>query len=374
MSGVSASPRGSVIDDEPTGIAFRLPGVHGVSDEAMLMFTRQIAALMRAGIPLTRSIPLLAEQSDKSSLRKALNDVYYKVCAGAPLSAAMAHHRQIFPPLYTGMIRMGEVHGDITRVIESLAHYLEREVGIRKELKAAMVYPTFILGFTALFTLFIFNFILPYFVAIFDSLRVELPLVSKVLVGMVRVINDPVSSLGLLAVGAAGMYVLKCYLFSSIGSAQWDSVKIRLPVVGRLLRKVAVARVSRSLALLIGGGINLLVALDLSGVVSGNKAYHKALTQAGDHLRRGQPLHEYFKKEQFLFPGHFSNMVMAGEEAGKLEDLLEKLAEIYEMDVEYALKSFTAALEPLMVFVTGGVIGFIILAVFLPLYGVLNNI
>ncbi len=359
-----------------TGIRsqLRLPGLGRVPDDLLSIFTRQLAALVSAGVPHHRALALLATQTEHQGLKQVLLEVYHEVCCGSPFSVSASNHAEVFSPLYTGMLRVGEVHGDMPMILRSLADYLEGEMRTKKKIKQAMSYPFLVLSITGVFTLFIFNYILPYFVNIFESMHIELPAITKVLIFLVRLLNNPVPCIFLMLILACVGYGLKCYVAAPEGRLMWDEYKLRLPVVGELLRKIAISRFARSLALLLGGGVPLTITIQHAAESTGNAAYEKFCEGARDALLNGRQVHQFFATDDFLFPINFPRMLSVGETSGKLEQVCEKLSKAYEEEVQYALQAFLSTIEPILVMITGGVIGLIILAIFLPLYGYMNQL
>lgn len=371
-SGLLKKGGGKKADSDAAEFSFKL--TLRVPDEVLAQFSRQLAVLLQSGVPLPRSILLLSSQTTSTSFRDALQKVYVAINNGQPLSAALGKHPLYFSRLYINMLRVGETHGDIAHVMHNLADFQEREFDLRRRIRQAMSYPTLILGLSLTFTFFIFNFILPYFVNVFDSLHVELPLLSRILVALVRLSNEPVAAFFTVCLLGGGFYILRCYVASEDGRYRQDRLKLRLPLVGPLVKKISVGRVARSLSLLLGAGVHMEEALDLSALVCGNAVYERQLDASRVLLTQGEPLSRVFAHSQGLFPNNFVQMVLVGEESGKVDELLSRIAEMYEMDVDNAFGVFAAAIEPLLVLFTGVVVGLIVLAVFLPLYSYINQL
>lgn len=359
-------------DSEAVEFSFKLK--LRIPDEVLAQFSRQLAVLLQAGVPLPRSILLLASQATSSSFRDALRKVYTAINAGATLSQAMSLQPAYFSRLYTNMIRVGETHGDISQVIHNLADFQEREFAVRRRIRQAMTYPTLVLGLSLAFTFFIFTFILPYFVDVFDTLHVQLPLLSRMLVALVRLANEPVAAGFVICLAGGAFYLFRCYLDSEQGRLLMDRTKLRIPIAGPLMRKIAVCRVARSLSLLLGAGVHMPEALELSARSCGNAVYEQAIEETRPLLTQGRPLSTVFALHETLFPPSFVQMVRVGEEAGTVDELLRRIAEVYETDLENAFNSLAAAVEPLLVLFTGVVVALIVLAVFLPLYSYINQL
>jgi type IV pilus assembly protein PilC len=350
-----------------------LPGMRRIPIEVVCIFTRQLATMLQAGIPLNRGLGLLSEQDDHPRFARIVLDLNRHLLIGHRLSQGLQTYPECFPALYVGMVRMAEAHGDLGHVLSSLADYLERDRQMRQKLAQAISYPAFVLAFTALFGFIIFEFLLPHFVDIFDGLHVVLPLLTRILVSLVHITNHPWWSLLASLFVFSFIYSLRCWLMAPEGRLAWDRLKIRLPLIGPPLRQLAIARFARSLALMLSGGAPLLKAMATSGAVSGNAVYEKSLGGAHKFLREGSSLSEFFESLVPLFPMAFAQMVNVGEESGELETVLNKIAAFYEVEVEQALATFMAAIEPLLVMMTGTIVGLVVLAIFLPLYSLLNQ-
>jgi type IV pilus assembly protein PilC len=342
---------------------------------APALFTRELSTLLRTGIAINRALDLLAEQAEDLDFQVALLDVNLKVTGGSPLSRALEEHPRFFSPLYVSMCRVGEMRGDLPRVLMGLAEHQEMEESMKRRLTQAMTYPAVVLAITAVLTLFLFNFVLPYFVDVFDQMNIKLPIYSQVLILAVKVMNNPITAAFLAFIIAAGIYYFRCWLDTPEGRHKVDQLKLTIPLVRDLFQRVILARFAKTLALLLSGGVYTDVALDLSSYVVQNSLYEKMLFKGQQFIREGKgTLSQFFRKEGAdLIPKTFVEFVVAGEETGHLTEMLERIAALYDQDVEYATKSFLAAVEPMLVFVTGSIVGFIVLAIFMPLYSFMGT-
>lgn len=342
---------------------------------APALFTRELSTLLRTGIAINRALDLLAEQAENLDFQVALLDINLKITSGSPLSRALEEHPRYFSPLYVAMCRVGEMRGDLPRVLNGLADHQDMEDGMKRRLTAAMTYPAVVLGITAVLTLFLFNFVLPYFVDVFDAMNVPLPFYSKILIFTVRVLNNPITAAFIAFIAGGAIYYARCWMDTPDGQKTMDEYKITLPVIGPLVRRIIMARFAKTLALLLGGGIYTDVALDLASYTVQNSVYEKMLSKGQAWIREGKgTLSAFFRKEGGeLIPRNFIEFLVAGEETGHVTEMLERVANMYDSDVEYATKSFVAALEPILVMVTGTVVAFIVLSVFMPLYSVMGK-
>jgi type IV pilus assembly protein PilC len=336
--------------------------------QSVLEMTSQLAMMFKTGIPLARGLQILSEQCVHPGMKDVLEALYIEVCRGRLLSDAMARMPSVFPVYYTRLVHVGELYGDIGATLDLLVVYIEDDMRLRRAVKSAMTYPVQVAGTTGIFLLFVFYFILPQFVQIFESLRIPLPLATRILIDVVWILNNPIPLCIAGVVVAALVHVGRAALATDEGMMRWNRFKLRLPMLGNLTRRVALARLARSLSLMLGGGVHLLDALEAAGQVAGNEAYRVACDECISYVRQGRMLAEYFYENPQLFTTSFSQMVDAGTEAGRIQECLLYLARIYEMDVYYTLQSFQTALEPILIGISGLVVGFILVAVLLPLY------
>lgn len=338
-------------------------------------FTRQLAVLIRSGVTINKSILLLADQVDNNlDLQVALIDINLKILGGSPLSRALEAHPRFFSPLYIAMCRVGEVRGDLPRILLGLAKHQEMEDAMRRRIVQALTYPAVILCITALLTMFLCNVILPYFVEVFDSMHIDLPLYSQVLILTVRLTNNPLASGTIALVLGCGVYYARLWMDTASGRYFVDDFILRMPLVGGLQRKIIIIRFAKSMSLLIDGGIYTMVALDLCSYVVQNELYARALSRAQKYMIDGKgPLSAFLRLRRDLFPDSFTEFVRAGEESGHLTGLLNRAAELYEVDVEHTTNMIMAALEPILMAITGSIVGFIVLSIFVPLYSQLGR-
>lgn len=355
------------------GNILRLPSLK-VRLEDIFFFTKQLATVYRAGIPLVRGMEVLSFQTENRTLKLIIRTLSARVRSGISLSRAMSDHPSVFSPVYVGALRVGEAHGDLAMVLEKLADFLEKEVRLKKRITQAMTYPAVVFGASILFTIFTFNYILPYFVQFFESLNVQLPFISKFMVFLTKALNNPAFVAFILFLIFGSLYALKCYFLTPFGRRQIDTLKLQIPLAGKLLKKVVLSRIANGLAVLLGGGVKMASALELAGTVSGNALYQNELARTLKLIKEGKSLYECLRQNGKLFPSQFAQMTLVGEESGELPEIFANVAKMYELDVEYALASFVSAIEPVLILVTGTVIGFIILSVFLPLYGVIQRL
>lgn len=339
---------------------------------ALVVFTRQFATIFNSGVPLLRGLEGLSKQSLNKRLTMALSDVYADVKNGTSLARSLGKHPDVFTPVYIALIRAGEVAGALGEILDRTASFLERDYQIRKKVQAAMAYPALVFIFTIIVTGILVLWVFPTFVSLLDGLNVQLPLPTKILIFVTDVAYNPIFILGAPVALVIGILSFKRWIGTRAGKKALDDFLVNAPIIGSINRKVVISRFCRTLSTLISSGIPMMSALDIVGRVSGNEVVSDILEDVKRGVKAGlklsQPLREYH-----LFPPIVPHMVSVGEETGNLPDILQKLANFYDNDVEAALSSFSSLIEPIMITFMGGMVGFVLLAVFLPVYQILNN-
>ncbi|GAB7051934.1 type II secretion system F family protein [Catenuloplanes indicus] len=350
-----------------------IPGLSGrVTLKDLSVFSRQFATLTASGMSLLRTLAVLEEQTAKPKLRKAVGDIRTDVAAGVALSAAMAKHDRIFPTLMIAMIRAGEAGGFMDDALERIAVNFEKDAALRGKIKSALTYPVIVLLFSFVLIAGVLIFIVPVFENMFQQLGGDLPLPTKIIV-------DASHSLvwsGPLTVGVivAAVVGIKYALRTQPAFRLWfDRAKLRLPVFGGLLRKMAISRFSRNLSTLLGAGVPVLQALDVVGATTGNTVVTEAMKDLQAAIRDGQPMSSSLRKHA-IFPQMVVQMVEVGEESGQISQMLGKIADFYDREVDDAAESLTASIEPLMVVFMGVAVGSMVVCLYLPMFSVYQNI
>jgi len=344
------------------GPALRLFGRVRAKDLAQVF--RQMATLMEAGIPLVSSLSALIDQSGHPYLRTTLTQIRERVREGSSLADALTAHPGIFSGLFIGLVKAGEVSGTLALTLSRWADFSEHQVALRQRIRAALTYPAFmfVIGLGVLF--FLMTFVVPTVTKIFSDLGQSLPWPTLILIAVSDFLNRfwwaVVAALILLA------FWLRKYLRSESGGLLWDRLKLRLPLVRDLHRRLAVSRWARTLATLLGGGLPLLQALEFSQDVAGNRLLSRALGEARERIREGEELAPSLKASG-LFPSVVLEMVAVGEKSGVLARMMEKVASSLENEAESDLRGLIALVEPLMILMMGVGVGFIALAVLLPI-------
>lgn len=333
--------------------------------EEMVIFTRQLSTMISAGIPLMESLEILQEQQENKGFANVLGDIVDRVRSGSDFSAALACHPKVFVKIYVSMVKAGEASGQLDVILSRLAEYQEATAKLIREIKSAMTYPvisiTMILGITG----FLLIFIIPKFEEIFVSLGVELPAITEFLLDLSRFLTTQGHwlLLGFIAVGVA----ISLYFKTPTGEWQKDWIKLKMPIFGDLFQKVAISRFARTFATLIRSGVPILGTLEIVAATSGNRLMEDAVSQCMKNVKEGEPLAEPLA-DFWVFPPMVTRMVSIGERSGALEALLEKISEFYDQQVSATVETLTSLIEPLMIGIMGFLVGGIVLAVFLPIF------
>jgi type IV pilus assembly protein PilC len=336
-----------------------------VSIEDMVLFTRQLATMISAGIPLLEALEILAEQVDNKGFSAVIGACVENVRSGSDFSAALANHPGVFPSIYVNMIRAGEASGQLDEILNRLAEYQEATARLRRQIRAAMTYPTISLTMIISIAMFLMLFIVPKFKEIYDGLDVTLPRLTQITMGTAMYLRTHFweGFLGVVALVVA----LIVYARTEFGGRQLDWLKLKLPVFGPLFRKVALSRFSRTFATLIRSGVPILGALDIVAGTAGNRIIADAVISARESVRQGESLAKPLS-ESPVFPPMVTRMIAIGERSGALEQLLLKISQFYDEQVQATVESLTSLIEPMMIATMGVIVGSIVLSVFLPIF------
>jgi len=326
--------------------------------------TRQIATLLSSGLPLMEALSALVEQEEKAGLKAALSSVRDAVRQGSSLAEGLRLNPRVFSPLYVNMVAAGEASGTLEGTLARLADFLDEQAQFRGKLGSALVYPAFmtVIGMATL--IFIFTFVMPRVTGMFEDMKQQLPLITLVLLGIVHFLSAFWWLLLLLLAGAG--YYLRKYIATAAGRERLDTLLLRLPVVGPLVKMIAVSRFARTLGTLLEGGVSTLAALDIVQSVIGNTVLADAVRKARENVREGESIADPLRRSG-LFPPMVVQMVAVGEKSGELEKMLLKVAESFDRMVDVRINRLMALLQPVIIVVMAGVVGFVVIAVMLPL-------
>lgn len=336
-----------------------------ISKREIAVFTGQLATLLEARLPLVDSLSSLVEQLQDKTLKRVLADVRERVGEGSALSAALAQYPQTFSSLYVNMVRAGEKSGALEKILRRLADYAEDEAAFRNRLRAALAYPLFMVLIGAGVLFFLFSFVIPMVTRVFVDMDRALPLITLILISLGDFLRASwwLVLLGVGAILAAG----KWFLSKERGRFLGDKLKLRIPLLGSLFQDIAVARFSRTLGTLLGSQSPILTSLDVVKDVMGNAVFSRALEAARDEIGEGGNIANPLKKSR-LFPPLVTRMIAVGEESGNLEGMLFKVADTYDNEVQTKVSAFISLLEPLIILAMGLMVGFVVLAVLLPIF------
>jgi type IV pilus assembly protein PilC len=343
-----------------------------VKPSELAVFSRQLSTMISSGMSILRSLYVLEEQTESKFLKETIVAVRKDVEAGLSLSDSMARHPKVFNQLFVAMTQAGETGGVLEDALMRVADQLQKDAALRRQIKAAMVYPTLVIVFAVGVMMALVAFLVPVFVGVFEQFGGNLPALTQVSVTMSHIV---VKGWWALFGGAA----LIAFLFirwknSSWGKKQWDHFRLHVPMkIGSIVQQIAVARWSRTLASLTGAGVPLLQALEITGRTGGNVAVEEAMDGVIASVKRGGTIAAPLAQAP-IFPSMVTHMVGVGEETGALDAMLERVAEFYEEQVEASVKALTSILEPIMIVVIGGIVGFIVISMYLPLFEVYNHI
>ena len=353
----------------PTDVREQTPGAawtaRRLGTAELAAATRQLATLVQAGVPVAEALGAVAEQADHPALVRALTVARARIHQGEPLADALAASPRVFPELFRDLLRAGEASGAIAAVLARLADHIEASAAVRARLRAALTYPAVMTAATGAVLAFLLVWVVPQLTELFRDAGADLPLATRVLIAVT-------SGLGriwwaLLAGGAGGAWGVRRWAASPAGRARLDAALLRIPLVGRLVAHAAVARLARTLATLLAGGVPLEAGLGIAGAAAGNRPIADAIAAAREAVRQGEPLAPAFRRSGLL-PPLLVRLTAAGERSGTLGDMLERAAAASERDVDAGVASLTALVEPVLVLVMGSVVLALVAAVLLPLF------
>jgi type IV pilus assembly protein PilC len=342
-----------------------------VKTEELVVFSRQMATMISAGLPLLETLEILAEQTDNRGFQSVLGEIIEDVRGGSDLSAALSRHPRIFKNIYVSMVKAGEASGQLDEILTRLAEFQEASARLAREIKSAMTYPVVSLCLVFGITTFLMIGIIPKFEDIFEGLNIDLPWITRFLLDVSYVMR----SRWYLFVGGMVLIFMawKTYTQTTRGRYQWDWFKLHMPIFGDLFTKVVISRFSRTFATLIKSGVPILGALEIVAQTAGNEVVRGAIDDARESVRQGETLAEPLSYHD-VFPPMVTRMISVGEKSGSLETLLEKISEFYDEQVATAVEALTSLIEPLMIGIMGFLVGGIVLAVFLPIFKIQQSL
>lgn len=336
-----------------------------VKPAQVAILTRQLATLIGAGFPLVSALDALLSQTETLALKRTLAQVKDRVVEGSSFAQALAQFPSVFPPIYVNMVRAGETSGTLEIVLERLAEITEKQQALANRIKAALAYPIFMLGFGTLVLVILLTYIVPTITTIFRDMKQQLPAATRILIGTSDFLKE--NGWILAALLAVGLFAFGRWRKSPAGRRRVDAWLLRLPGAGGLIRKLAVARFSRTLGSLLENGVTLLTALDIVRNIVGNERLAEAVARSAVEVGKGRALWLALSETK-VFPGLSVQMIQVGEQSGELEKMLYKIADVFENEVETTILRLTSYLEPVMILAMGLAVGFIVLAICLPIF------
>ena len=336
------------------------------------VFSRQFATVINAGLPVVQSLAILQKQAEKASLKDALKKIREEVETGLPLSEAMGKHPKIFNRLYIYLVRAGEASGNLDGILERVASYQEKQAALRGKLKSAMTYPGVVLTIALGVTYFLLTGIVPQFAGILTQLGGELPVITKILMALSGFLTNQWWVLVLIIGGTIGGVTL--FYRTNSGKHTIDGLLLKTPVIGNLIQKAAIASFSNTFGLLLKSGVNIIEAIEITKGTAGNVVIEDVLEEAKQSVQRGEQISVTLINRPKIFPPLVSSMISIGEETGNVDAMMEKIASFYEREVNEAIEGLTAALEPMLIVFLGGVVGFIVAGMFLPMFAIMGQL
>jgi len=336
-----------------------------VRQKDQVLFSRQLSTLIGAGVPIVQGLTILLDQIDNPAFKRVIGSVREDIESGTSITEALSRHPTVFSELYVNMVRSGELGGILDVILERLSSYLEAAAALRAKIKSAMVYPAVIALVAAGITTFLLVAVVPAFVKIFEQAGAQLPLPTQILLMVSNFLRHYII---FVIIGFIVFLVgLRQYYKTEEGSMRIDALLLRLPIFGPLLRKVAVAKFTRTFGTLVKSGVPILQALETVAKTSGNRIIEKAVLAAREAIREGERISEPLK-ESGVFPPMVTQMVSVGEETGNLDAMLGKIAEFYEQEVDAAVAGLTSLIEPVVIVIMGVIIGAIAVAMYMPMF------
>lgn len=349
-----------------------IPLLNRVPFSEKVLFTKNLALMIKAGLPLRESVTTIQEQSKSKTFKKILDDVTKSIDNGQSLAASLSRHPGTFDSLYVNMIRVGEESGTLEENLEHLTTQLEKSYELRSKVKAAMIYPSFILIAVIALSAGLILFVLPQIIPVFRTFDIKLPLATRVLIGFV----DMTQNYGLFIL--IGIVALVVVLFSisriRIVKLLIHKITLKLPIVGSISRNVNLSHFSRTLGVLLKSGLPVVSALEITQTTLGNLVYQEELKGATVQIQKGKPISDYLKEKEAVFPLMVSRMIGVGEKTGNLEETLIYLGNFYEIEVDRSTKTLSTVLEPILLLIIGAAVGFIALAIISPIYEITRGL
>ena len=343
----------------------------GVSTRDIVIFTRQFATMINSGLPLVQALDILAEQTENPKLKEVTKAVVYDVESGHTLADALRKHPKAFTDLYVNMVAAGEAGGILDTILLRLATFMEKNDALVRKVKGAMIYPSVIFSVAGLCVMVLLIFVIPVFQQMFSSIGQQLPLPTRIVIGMSDVLKH---YWWLIAAGiAATVWATRRYYATPSGRLVLDRLLLRMPVLGDVIRKSSVSRFTRTLGTLIASGVSILDGLEITAKTAGNRVIHDAVMESRNSIAGGETIAAPLQKSK-VFPPMVISMIAVGEQTGGLDEMLSKIADFYDEEVDAAVENLLSAMEPIMIVALGGIVGGMIIAMYLPIFSMINTV
>jgi type IV pilus assembly protein PilC len=351
--------------------------IPGFSNRVKLMeiavATRQLATMVDSGLSVVRSLSILQSQVENKELARVLNEVRLDVEHGSSLSAAVAKHPKVFNNLFVTMVQAGEAGGSLDKVLADVAATMEKQAILNRTIRSAMTYPAVVMSVMVVIFLALLIFIVPTFQKLFTQLNAKLPTPTRIILGLSKIVLSP-WSLVILAVIIVGTVLFRRWIKTEIGREKWDRAKLRPPIFGPLLHKVSLARFTGTFSSLVSAGVPILESLDIVTETSGNRTVGNVLQQAKDGVREGRGLADVLREHEDIIPSLVVQMMEVGEQTGALDQMLRKVADFYDGEVENTVNNLTSLLEPMLTVVMGAGVGIMVISMYLPMFDYIKHI
>jgi type IV pilus assembly protein PilC len=343
----------------------------GVTTRDIVIFTRQFATMINSGLPLVQALDILAEQSENKQLKEVTKAVVYDVESGHTLADALRKHPKAFTELYVNMVAAGEAGGILDTILLRLATFMEKNDALVRKVKGAMIYPAVIFAVAGICIVILLIFVIPVFQEMFAGIGQQLPLPTRVVIGASDFLQN---YWWMLILGGVGTFFgIKRYYATPQGKLNIDKFMLHVPVLGDLIRKSAVSRFTRTLGTLIASGVSILDGLEITAKTAGNRVIHDAVMESRASIAGGETIAAPLQKSK-VFPPMVISMIAVGEQTGGLDEMLSKIADFYDEEVDAAVEALLALMEPVMIVVLGAVVGGMIVAMYLPIFGMISAV
>jgi len=345
-----------------------------VGHKELVVFTRELSTMIDAGVPLPRGLATLADQAENKLFKEIINDLTHDIESGTPLADAMAKHPNTFGDVYVNMVGAGEAGGILNDILKRLATQVEKDAAMRHKIRSAMAYPVVILTVTVIAFFGIMLVIMPKIAKIIKDLGgpdAELPIYTQAMLSASGFMQD--NAIFLIAGLVIAIWGFRRYIRTEKGKYKWHAVLLRMPIFGKIFAKVAIARFSRTFASLMGAGVSVLESLEVTGRAVGNRVFQRELEEIAKNVKNGQSLGRQLVEAPF-FPPIVGQMMIVGEETGKIDEILVKVADFYEQEVDAVIDSVASIIEPIMIIILGSIVGLIAASVMGPIAGLSKNI